>query len=408
MGQKQRARAERRLADQGKQNLSVKFSVSDDPEESGVEVDIGDATVDAGLSPATGAAQPNGLAAGGVEVEVDPPEIEEDEGEDPIEALARQKKELDEARKSAEDARKEKADAEARFRADSERERTEREAAETRWRDEQKKRTELEAYKIKQDREELKHHQAILEGAYREADGERLTAQRAYAEAMATADYEKAAEAQVAMTDAIYKRNQIAEGYNRLKEQIEAPLPEFVREPDPAPKQVAQPQPQPGHDPFEAWVDAANLVDADKAYLRQRKEFIQSNPDNGATLQAAATLAEKRYKLKPGTPEYHNFIDEELGLAEAATEAQETPAPPPAPQPNGRRIASKRPTAAPVSRATASSTTTKVWLNETDIKTAQELGYSQEEYAKKFKSNPGKGQLTPDQAGGRLMARYSV
>ena len=340
---------------------------------------------------------------GGVEVELSP----DDDGEDPIEALARQKKELDEARQALEDQRKEKADAEARFRADSERERTEREAAEARWRDEQKKRTELEEYKVKQDREELKHHQVILEHAYAAAEAERATAEQALADAAAAGDFQRFGQLQTAISQAVYKSNQIAEGYHRLKEQIEAPLPEVVREPDPEPKQIAQQQQQPVSDPLETWIAGANLLPEDASYLRQRKEFIAAHPDNPVLLQSAANLAEKRYKLKPGTQEYHNFIDVELGLAEEGTEAEEVAAPPSVPQQNGRRAVPKRPTAAPGSRATSSSSPRTVFLTDWDIDQARALGISEKEYAT-FKAKAGDGQLTQGQTGGRLMARYSA
>jgi hypothetical protein len=43
-------------------------------------------------------------------------------------------------------------------------------------------------------------------------------------------------------------------------------------------------------DPFDAWVDAANLLEEDKAYLRQRKEFVQANPDNGVQWMGGITI----------------------------------------------------------------------------------------------------------------------
>lgn len=407
MGQKQRLRAERRMAATAeKQNLSVKFSVSDEPEEGGIEIDLDDA----GSSQVQRPVEQEALPAGGTEVEIELPPEDEDDGEDPIEALARQKKELDEARKATADLRKEKEDSEARLRADSERDRAEREATEAKWREEQNKRAELEEYKIKQDREELKHHQVILEHAYAAAQTERLAAEQAFADAASVGDYQKFGQLQTAISEAVVKQNRIAEGYERLKEQIEAPLPEFVREPEPEPRQVQQTQ-QPASDPFEAWIakEGANLLDADKAYLRQRKEFIQSDPRNSMILQSAANLAEMRYRLKPGTPEYHNFIDVELGLAEEGNEAEEpvAVAPPPVPSQNGRRPVQKRPTAAPGSRATASSSPTKIFLTDWDRDQAKSLGISEKEYAT-YKAKANDGQLTQGQAGGRLMARYSA
>ena len=403
MGNKQRLRAERRRLDG--QNLSVKFSVTGDDDPEGVEVALDGAALD----------PPTHSADDGIAVDLTPAPApaavpddadDDDPAGDPFAELQRQYEEAKSARDAAEARAKEKETAEARYRVEAEQARGEREATDARLRDEQKRRDELEAFRIKAEREQLVSHKAVLEGALERAEAQRIAAQRAYSEAMASGDYDRAGEAQAAISDAVFERRRYAEGLDRLKEQIEAPLPEYTRAPEPE-RPVHQ---QPVSDPFDTWVAQANIPESDKAYLRQRKDFIQAHPDNGDILQSAARLAEKRYKLTPGTDEYHRFLDEQIGMAEQETLDEVDPEPrastPPA-VPAASRQPSKRPTAAPASRATASNQSTKVFLTDWDRDQAKQLKMSDRDYAA-FKLKSTEGQLSQAQAGGRLMARYSA
>jgi hypothetical protein len=160
-------------------------------------------------------------------------------------------------------------------------------------------------------------------------------------------------------------------------------------------------QQQTTSDPFDAWVDAANLLPEDKAYLRQRKEFVQAHPDNGVLIQSAANIAEKRYGLIPGTQEYHDHIDREVGLADADAASQPG-------QTRKQGGATRRPMAAPASRSSGRSNQSHVHLNEFDLKTCRELNISPQEYARTYKTNAAKGQLTRAEAGGRMHATYTA
>jgi hypothetical protein len=167
---------------------------------------------------------------------------------------------------------------------------------------------------------------------------------------------------------------------------------------------VAPPPPQ-QTDQLEAWITTgpgATLLDADKNYLRERREFLNAHPDNAELLLSAAKLAEKRYQLQPGTPEYHEFLDREAGVADADNIQPS--------QPRKTRkqggATSRRNVAAPVSRSSSSRSASSVHLTEFDQDQARQLGMSFRDYAEiKNKANQRKGQLTRDEAGGRLHFR---
>jgi hypothetical protein len=396
MGNKQRLRAGRRRLDG--QNLSVKVSVAGEEDPEGIEVDLGVPEDDAAsLSPGGAAA----AEEGGVEV---PIEDDDDPSGDPLAELQRQYKEAQTNLQATEARVREKEAAEARYRAEAEQARSEREATDARYRDEQKRRDELEAFRITAEREQLVSHKAVLEHALAAAGNTQRAAQRDYSEAMAAGDYERAAEHQAVISNAVFERHRYTEGLDRLNEQIEAPLQEYRREPEPD-RPVQQQAPQ--ADQFEAAI--ASLGEADKRWLRAHKADI-TNPRREQLLRSFAIQAETSvddggYGLTPGSPEYHQFLDEAMGYSDGGQAADPEPA---AAAPPARRAATpKRPTAAPASRATASASTQKVFLTEFDRQTARDLKMTEEDYARNYKSKSQQDQLTAAQTNGRLMARYT-
>ena len=281
---------------------------------------------------------------------------------DPLAEIQRQYEEVKAAREAAEARVKEKEAAEARYRAEAEaerkragQERADREAAEAGWREEQKKRAELEEYRIKADREQLVSHKAVLEHAFAAAEASRTMAQRAYAEAMAAGDYEKAAEFQAAISDAVFEKRRLAEGLEHIKEKVEAPLPEYVPEPVPerAPRQEQQeqqerqerqPEPAPA-DPWEAAI--INYSESDKKWLREHKDDLATSQERQLLAQAAHVTATTRYGLKPGTDDYYNYLDEHMGYSEPDDTGSD---PEPEPAPNPASVRQQPPRQAPQPR----------------------------------------------------------
>lgn len=405
MGQKQRLRAERRRL--GDQNLSVKVYATDNEDLDGVEVDL--VEIDGAGNP------PETPPDGSIEVNLTPPPADtaatdddtEDGDADPLAELQRQYAEAKAARKAAEAEAKEKAAAEARYKAEAEQARAEREAVEAKWREEQKRRDELEVQNIQTQREQLVSHKAVLDGALERAEESRKQAQRVYAEAMMAGDFDRAGEAQAAISEAVFEKRRLTEGLERLDERIKAPVPEYTRAPEPE-------RPQPQQSPADAWEAAiAGYGERDKAWLRQHRDDLMASAEKQQLAEAGHKTATLRFGLQPGTDEYYAYLDEHMGYTQpeengSGQEIEPQPAPvqrattPPAP-----RQASKRPTAAPASRSSSSSSTAKVFLTEWDREQARILGQTDKEYAQ-YKANAQNDQLTQAQAGGRLMARYSA
>ncbi len=418
MGAKQRLRAERRRAATAeKQNLSVRFSVDDDPEESGIEVDLQDQgnELDDSAALAAGGDQDTDLSSGGAAVDVDRPHEDEDDDEDgkAFEILKRQHDEIKAQKEAAEKRARDLEAAEAR-------ERTERERAEAAWREEQKRREELEEYRTKAERDQLLSHKTVIEHAIANANREAETAEQSYMEAMANMDYATAAKAQKAIAEAVLSLNRLNEGYQLLEERInapheqETPRTELRQQAQPVHQPERQAQPQ---DQFEAAISGLN--DNDKTWLRQHKDELVSKPWREQLLRALAVQAETPAHLggeglTPGTAEYHAYLDEGMGWARSSDgsddgddDAAEPETRQPAQQQAPRRTVQKRPSAAPGSRATSSGTREKVFLTDWDLDQAKQLGMSEKQYAE-FKRDAAKNQLTAGQTGGRLMARYSA
>jgi hypothetical protein len=168
--------------------------------------------------------------------------------------------------------------------------------------------------------------------------------------------------------------------------------------------QIPQPaRHEPKGDPIEQWISTAgtHLHDADKEFIRSRRQFIEADPENARLLQSAAVLAEHQ-GFQPGSPEYHARINETLRLDEPTEPVQ----PVRQSRSRGSNI-SKRPVAAPASRSTGRSSPQSVFLSEFDMKTAKEIGMSFRDYAE-IKANANKGQYDRSVTGGRLHASYDV
>ena len=401
MGSKQRLRAERRKLDG--QNLSVKFTVTGDDDPQGIDVSLdpaqltaSDPEIDPGGGVTIDFSQPDPEPAAPAEIEV---ETDDDDGPDPFEELQRQFEETKAAREAAEARAKELETAESRLRAEAEQARADRKATEARWREEQNRRDELEVLRIRSEKDLLVSHKGVLDHALAAAEVARAKAQSAYAEAMAQSDYDRAAEAQAQISDAIFERRRIAEGIDRIQEQIDAPVQEYRREPEP--------QRQTDQDPWE--VQIANYSEGDKNWLRKHKDDLANNPERQLLAQDAHNKATERDGLMPGRPQYYAALDAMMGYSAPAAPATQTTEQPaettettPAPKP-----VAKRPTAAPASRSTSSSQPTKVFLTEWQQADARAQKVSYQEYAKAV-ATANKNQLTSEQAGGRLMARYTA
>jgi hypothetical protein len=228
---------------------------------------------------------------------------------------------------------------------------------------------------------QLQQHKAMLQSSYFEEEQKHAAAQKRLSEAHSNYEPDAAAAATAEMVVAAQRMERFAEADNILDAQ-----------PQPAPQQP--PQQQQG-DGFEDALRTMHLEVAN--WARQHKDALVSDQRLRNIALAADNFAAAR-GFAPGSAEHINFLDqawdEAGGNAEPAARRQ-------ARQQGGRRMV-----AAPASRATGRSPAGKVFLNEFDLKTARELNISPDEYAKKYKANAAKGQLSREAAGGRLHSTY--
>ena len=358
MGAKSRLRAARREAlrpseVEARQNLSVSFSVDDTldedenlaPTEVVIEEDDKPEVQDEEIQPVT---------------EVDEPE---DDGEDPLEALKRQFANV----------------------------RAEKEAAERRAREHEQRAKENEQRLYQQQFSELGSHKAVLEQAYTTEEMKLSDAKRKYAEALANRDFEAAADAQLAMTRSDSTMQQYSQAYQELERREKAP------------KQAPTPvqQTQSVDTVFEQALSTMEPRVA--AWAREHKADVLK-PDRQELALLADSLATRK-GLQPGSDEYLDFMDEQMGYLapEAPQSVREAPKPKPVPV---QQKTARRAVAAPSSRVASSGGSLKVALTQDDLDMATSLKMSPQEYAK-YKIKANEGQLTQAQAGGRLHARYS-
>ena len=395
MGTKQRLRAMRREGEN--QNLSVKVSVAGGDEDGGIEVELNDAALDQASLAADDGDQLDTVAAddGGGAVAI----IADDGGEDPLEPLRRQLKDATEAKEVAERKAFEEAqrarDYEAKFQSSSkEREEAETKAQERAQQYEQQLRDRAAAGYASQ--------KASLEHAYASEELKLANAKRSYAEMLRIGDFDAAAEANAEIARTTQTMAAYSSSYHGIEVQEQALVTEAEeRIKTPPPRREASVEvshPQQG-DQFESALTAMHPKVA--AWAREHKDDIL-RPDRQKLAFAADALALAK-GWPAGSDEYLDLLDEHMGYLDPGAE----PEPVPAVQQNGRRVISRRPTAAPASRATASSGAVKVHLSEWDRDQAKLLGQTEREYAQ-YKVKSTQGQLTPGQASGRLMARYSA
>jgi hypothetical protein len=216
--------------------------------------------------------------------------------------------------------------------------------------DVERQRDELGGRVTQNAKSELEAHKALAQKEYTLAENEGFAAEAAYAQAMAEGDYAAAAKAQRAMVRIEGRLKQIEDIYVAIEDKIKNP-------PRQEPRQARQ------VDEFEEGV--RQLPKPLQEWAREHEDDLRKRTD---VALAAGNLALKK-GLQPGSDEYLDFMDDQMGY-----DSYDEPAPKPAPK---RRA----PPSAPVSR-TSSSDPSKVYLTEFDKKTARELGMSDRDFAK--------------------------
>lgn len=210
---------------------------------------------------------------------------------------------------------------------------------------------------------ELANHKAVLEQAYAVEEAKLADAKRKYAAAHQSGDFDAVADANNEMIRANALMGQYSTAYQELERREKAPK--------------AQPQQTSLEDQFDESVKRMDPRVA--SWAREHKADILK-PGRAEWALAADKLAAAK-GLKPGSDEYLDFMDEQMGYEaeESDDSAQDKQAAPAQTTPR----TSKRAPAAPPTRNSASSGGRKrVVLTEDDKRQAQGYGVTLEEYAK--------------------------
>lgn len=206
----------------------------------------------------------------------------------------------------------------------------------------------------------------LISNALDSATDKMASLEQAYANAFAEGDGAKAAGIQKQMAILGARITQLEDGKSRLEQQAQLQRQRAEQQRRQA-QQQPRPQPQQQNvDPFEASI--AHLSEPSKQWARQHREWAA--PEKWEDVVAAHYIVTKKQGVKVDTPEYFEAIEKELGLRETDPE-------PPKTQP--RRSLP----AAPVSRGNGNGgKPTQVRLSTEEQRIAQELGMSNEEYAR--------------------------
>lgn len=204
----------------------------------------------------------------------------------------------------------------------------------------------------------------LISNALDSATDKMASLEQAYANAFAEGDGAKVAAIQKQMAILGSRITQLEDGKSRLEQQaqIQRQRAEMQRR-----QAMQQPRPQQQNvDPFEASI--AHLSEPSKQWVRQHREWAA--PEKWDDVVAAHYIVTKKQGVTVDTPEYFEAIEKELGLRAADPEPSRT-------QP--RRSLP----AAPVSRGNGNGgKPTQVRLSTEEQRIAQELGMSNEEYAR--------------------------
>jgi hypothetical protein len=238
-------------------------------------------------------------------------------------------------------------------------------------RDAEKKRaTELETRSREQQQQierhqdsEIANHKAVLEQAYSVEEGKLAEAKRKYAAAMREQDFDGAADAQHEMIRISGMMGQYSNAYQELERRERAPKPATATD-----------------DRFETALKSMEPRVA--AWAREHKDDVRK-PERQKLAFAADAMAQAK-GFAPGSDEYLDFMDDQMGYSGPDDDPSGSEPPQQQRQPaQSQQRASKRAPAAPPSRNSASAGgRRKVHLTEDDIRHARNLGLTQEEYAK--------------------------
>jgi len=227
--------------------------------------------------------------------------------------------------------------------------------AEERAAKERQRREELERQTATYGETQLATDKELLEQHFAVADSKAGEAKRKYAAAASQGLWEDAAEAQRELVRLETAMMRYSERYQELD----------------------RPKPKPKADPVDAFDEQiAQIAEPDVRQWAIDHKADLMKPERQRLAFAANELAVAR-GLKPGSNEYLDFLDEQLGYEMTQEDEEAPPAPAPKAAPSRRSPS----VAAPVTRGSAGQVKT-VTLTQDDKRWASQLGMTEKDYAK--------------------------
>lgn len=216
-----------------------------------------------------------------------------------------------------------------------------------------------------------KTQRALLVGGLESAETAVISAKRAYADAMAAGDYEKASDAQELIAEASAERRefkQALEGFDNAPPEVD----------ERRPRSGSRGQQQPAQLSHDQAVDAfiSSLSPETQAFAKKHRDVIFSEESPRLNeVMAIHQLAVTR-GIKPDTPAYFTFIEKQMDIAEGS------PDPQPTARPKATPAKSKRPAmpAAPVNGG-APRGAVQVQLSREELAMASKLKMTPARYA---------------------------
>ena len=228
---------------------------------------------------------------------------------------------------------------------------------------------------------EIRANMEALDQAFNLEDQKITEAKRRYAESLRNGEYETAADLNNEIMRSHSLMQRYAEAYSGLQKRESAPV-----------------QPSYTEDPFDAALK--NMHPKVAAWARDHKDDVM-DPRRQELAFAADKLATGRYGYKPGTDEYLDFLDEQMGYIERQEPVTKQPSAP-------VKQTQRRSVAAPVSRASGGSVKKSVYLTEDDKGYARQAGLTDAEYAKYKLKAAEKIKASSGMFGNRMGIKFSV
>jgi len=207
----------------------------------------------------------------------------------------------------------------------------------------------------------------MITNALGAAEREQEALERAFQEAFETGDGVKAAKIQRAQAELSVRIRDLSEGKSKIEEMAEAQRRQAAQPRQTAPQQPVR-QPSDPRQQFEAAI--SGFSEPSKQWIRSHPDAFMDQSKWKRVVQLDAVAQYQGHK--PDTPEYFAFIDREMGYSAAS---------------DSRQTARQTTYAAPVRggsvpSVSASQTPTKVRLTPEQLKTAEMLEMTPQEYAK--------------------------